>query len=129
MGYSLVLDTVPPAVTLNPVTTPTDLAVQPITGTREAGAAVQVSLNGGAPISATGAGTSWSFSAALAAGDNTILITAIDAAGNVTTLPVATISSTGAGAGQGPAAVQAGGGGGGCFIDSITFGFPRLWGK
>jgi hypothetical protein len=125
---TIVLDTVPPAVSLNPVTTPTDLAVQTITGTREAGAAVQVSVNGAPPVSATGSGTSWSFSAALTPGDNTILVTAVDAAGNTAALPAATIFSTAAGAGQG--VVQAGsGGGGGCFIDSITSGFPRLWGK
>jgi hypothetical protein len=120
---TITLDTVPPAVILNPVT---GLANQTITGTREAGAAVQVSVNGGSPVSATGSGTSWSFSVSLQPGDNTILITAIDAAGNVTELPAQTILVAGAVVpltpttpAPGVQAAVGGGGGGGCFIDSL----------
>jgi hypothetical protein len=123
---TITIDTAPPAATLNPVITPTNLATQTITGTREAGSAVLVSVNGGAPVPATGSGTSWSFSASLEPGNNTISVAATDAAGNVTELPAQTIFFSGAGAGQTqpPSSVQAavgGGGGGGCFIDTLRW--------
>jgi cytochrome c peroxidase len=141
---TITVDTVPPALALNPITTPTGLAVQAITGTREAGAAVQVSVNGGPPVSATGSGISWTFSASLEPGENTISVTAVDAAGNLTELPAQTIFVDGSGPGsatqppplpggsatQPPpdqGAVGGGGGGGGCFIDSIASGFSRIY--
>ncbi|MBI5056517.1 MAG: cadherin-like domain-containing protein [Nitrospirae bacterium] len=89
---TITLDTTPPSLTLNAVSTPTGLSTQIISGTVEAGAAVHVSVNGGAASAATVTGTSWSYTAGLTnAGDNTIEVSANDAIGNTTTLPVATI--------------------------------------
>ncbi|MBI2859927.1 MAG: hypothetical protein HYX91_00280 [Chloroflexi bacterium] len=88
---TLTLDTVPPALTINPVTTPTALASQALSGTKEDWASVRVSVNGGAPVAASTTMSAWSFSAALNQGGNTVSVTATDAAGNTTTLPPVTI--------------------------------------
>ena len=121
------VDTVPPELTLDPVATPTDLNVQTLTGSREANAVVRVSVNNGPATAATGSGTSWSFNASLAAGENTITVDAVDAAGNVTQLAAQTITVGGGGNPPPEPPVQAavgGGGGGGCFIETISFGLP-----
>ncbi|MBI2836400.1 MAG: hypothetical protein HYX85_01755 [Chloroflexi bacterium] len=91
---TIVVDTTAPALTLNAVTTPTLLMSQNISGTTEAGATVTVSVNNGAAAAATVIAANWSYSATLIPGDNSIVVTAADAAGNATTLPPATILVT-----------------------------------
>lgn len=98
---TITVDTIPPALALTAVTTPTKAAVQTIGGTVEAGATVTV--NG---LPATVTGTAWSFTLPLPApdGDKSITIIATDAAANTTTVnssitldtvpPVATIGGT-----------------------------------
>ncbi|MBI2851678.1 MAG: hypothetical protein HYX84_01045 [Chloroflexi bacterium] len=85
------LDTVAPGVTLNAVTSPTRLASQLLSGTIESGAAVRVSVNGGAPALATTTGATWSLGVNLNQGSNTAIVTAMDAAGNVASLSQQTI--------------------------------------
>ncbi len=89
---AIVLDTIAPSLTLNPVTATTTANSQAISGTAEAGATVRVSVNGGAPAQATMTTTSWSYTAALNPGPNSISVNAVDAAGNTTTLPAAAVS-------------------------------------
>ncbi|MDP3879435.1 MAG: cytochrome c peroxidase [Dehalococcoidales bacterium] len=79
---TVTLDTTPPALTLNPVTSPTTLVSQSVSGTTETGAVVRISVNDGAPVSAIMSGVNWSFNAALSIGTNTISVTATDGAGN-----------------------------------------------
>ena len=79
------VDTAPPAVSINPVVTPTKLTYQTITGAMESGATVTVSVNTAAtPGSVTNpTATTWSCTISnLAYGVNTIAATARDAAGN-----------------------------------------------
>ena len=79
------VDTAPPAVSINPVVTPTKLTYQTITGAMESGATVTVSVNTAAtPGSVTyPTATTWSCTISnLAYGVNTIAATARDAAGN-----------------------------------------------
>jgi hypothetical protein len=77
----------PPALTINPVTSPTNQASQVVTGTREAGATVTVSC-----ITATvgnvtyPTSTTWSADITnLTKGDNIVTVKATDQAGNITT--------------------------------------------
>ncbi|MBI2957352.1 MAG: hypothetical protein HYY32_00775, partial [Chloroflexi bacterium] len=88
---TILLDTTPPALSLNTVTTPTQLMSQTISGTTEAGATVRVSVNGGAATAANVTATNWSFNATLVPGQNTIVATATDIAGNTATLQPAAI--------------------------------------
>jgi flagellar hook assembly protein FlgD len=88
MGFaqtSFTVDTVPPTVSINPVTSPTVTATQIITGTIESGATVTVSVNTAAvagQVSYPTAST-WSCTVTnLAWGSNIITATAFDAAGN-----------------------------------------------
>jgi alpha-tubulin suppressor-like RCC1 family protein len=81
-----------PALSLNPVTTPTNNKSQTLSGTVEAGATVTIAM-GTASLPATVSGTTWSsVIPALAEGTNTITVTATGAAGTTTTLPPATIT-------------------------------------
>ncbi len=85
------IDTVAPAVGINPVTTPTNQASQTLTGTREAGAAINANVNTSAAIGIITypSDTTWSVAVSnLAEGSNTINITATDSAGNKGTAPV-----------------------------------------
>ena len=84
---SITLDTVVPSVSLNSVTSPTNVTSQTITGSVEAGATVSVATNSAASDgAATVSGTSWSYTiTGLVAGANGITITATDTAGNTAT--------------------------------------------
>jgi len=97
--------TVAPALTLNPVASPTTQSTQAITGTTDASASVAVSINGRPPVFVTVAGTptaSWSFTlTGLVVGTNIVTVTAANLTGGVTTttatiilLPKATIDGT-----------------------------------
>jgi hypothetical protein len=100
------VDTTSPPLTLNQVATPTRQTGQKITGTVEPGCVVKVSTDTAAlGGTATVAGPNWQFTInGLAAGPNTITITAIDPAGNTTsvssviefesTTPIATVFGT-----------------------------------
>jgi hypothetical protein len=76
-------DLAPPALTLNQGNMTTNVAVQTISGTVEAGASVKVVVNGGAPVAASVAGSAWSFTInPLASGSNAVTVTADDFADN-----------------------------------------------
>ena len=78
--YSFTLDTnVPAAPVVSPVSSPTHKPTQSISGTKEADAALW--LNGTQIVGHT-AGTTWSYSANLTAGDNSFSFAARDRAGN-----------------------------------------------
>ena len=80
------IDTVPPLLTLNGVTTPTTVTSQVISGTVEGGITPTVSSPTATASPATVSGNSWSCKiTGLGAGDNVITVQAVDAAGNVTT--------------------------------------------
>jgi len=91
-AISVTLDTVAPALSLNPVTALTNKKSHTLSGTVEAGATMAVTM-GTTPLLTTVSGTTWSaVIPALAEGANTIAVTATDAAGNTATLPLATIT-------------------------------------
>ncbi|MEI6153463.1 MAG: hypothetical protein WCQ90_05190 [Deltaproteobacteria bacterium] len=83
---SIVLDTTPAAFTINPITTPTKSNSQTISGSMDEGAVITASC----PSAVTGSveyptTTTWKVSISnLMEGDNQILITATDKAGNTT---------------------------------------------
>jgi hypothetical protein len=82
------VDTIPPSVNINPVTTPTNISNQTLTGTREQNATVSVAVNTLASVGAISypSSTTWNCMISnLAAGGNTVTVTAIDAAGNPAT--------------------------------------------
>lgn len=80
---TVILDTVAPAVSINPPTSPTKVASQVLTGTMEIGAQVVVSATGASLSSLTyPSATTWQATLSLAEGVNNILVTAKDAAGN-----------------------------------------------
>ena len=86
VSATITLDSVPPVLNLNAVTTPTRLSVQTVSGTVEAGITpvVTVTPPATAGLVSVFAGT-WSCQVTgLAAGDTTITVTATDLAGNVT---------------------------------------------
>jgi len=76
------------ALTLNPVISPTAQDNQVISGTKDVGSTVTVSVNGGPPSPADlPTDTSWSATiTGLQGGNNTIAVTATDTGGNVTTV-------------------------------------------
>jgi hypothetical protein len=85
---SFVVDTVAPAISINPVTTPTKNTYQTITGTRESGASVSVSVNTSATVGVVsyGSATTWSCTISnLVRGNNIITARALDGAGNSNT--------------------------------------------
>jgi cytochrome c peroxidase len=92
-----------PSVVLSPVTSPTNLTSQLISGTKDSGAAVLIKVNNGQAFPAdTTTDTTWSTLVTnLVSGNNAITITATDIAGVITTLtanilvnvPTFTISS------------------------------------
>jgi hypothetical protein len=85
---SFIIDTVAPAISIKPVTTPTRNSSQTISGTRESGATVTVTVNTAAtagPIS-YGSDTTWSCTiSSLVRGSNVITARGVDAAGNAAT--------------------------------------------
>jgi cytochrome c peroxidase len=89
-----------PTVTLNPVTTPTGQTSQLISGTKEAGATIQVKVNNGQAFPAdTATNTTWSTTVTgLVLGSNTITVTATDTAGGVTNLTANILSTVMSGA-------------------------------
>lgn len=105
---TVTLDTVPPAVfVLNPVTTPTIATSQTLTGTVDAGASVSAAVGTGAATECTITGTTWNCLVNLALGNNTITLTASDAAGNKATLTSAIYSNPGLAAALTPATINA----------------------
>ncbi|MCL0033803.1 S8 family serine peptidase, partial [Thermodesulfovibrionales bacterium] len=81
--FSITFDSIAPSVTINPVTTPTTIATQTLTGTMEAGATVTLSSATAAfGDITTPTATAWSVVTTLAEGLNVITATATDAAGN-----------------------------------------------
>lgn len=84
-SINVTFDSLAPALSITPVTTPTNKTSQTIAGTVEEGSTVTVEM-GAATLPATVSGANWSFNAAgLATGTNNITITATDAVGNVAT--------------------------------------------
>ena len=83
---SIVLDTVRPSVAINPVTSPTDLSSQTVTGTRENGAVISAVATTTAMVGTISypTDTTWSFDVTglVSSSGNTIRVTAEDAAGN-----------------------------------------------
>lgn len=82
------VDTTSPTITFNPVTTPTRVADQRISGTVDPGSSVTISSDKG-PIggNAAVAGANWNFLlVGLSAGDNMITATATDAIGNTSSV-------------------------------------------
>ncbi len=94
----VLFDTTGPVVTLNPVTSPTSLSSQVLTGTMELGATVSVTCPT-ATVSAVTYPTATTWTATLTGmqqGNNDITVTAVDEVGNVSMPVSATISvSTG----------------------------------
>jgi hypothetical protein len=84
---NVIFDVTPPALTIDPVTTPTTLADQMISGTREASTTVTVSC-AGAVVGTIEylTTTTWRIQLTnLVSGDNAIIATSIDSAGNTAT--------------------------------------------
>lgn len=89
------VDTVPPALAVNPLPPSTTAASQIISGTVEAGAVVTISVNGAPAVPATVNGGSWSAAVSLAPGANALTVRGSDAAGNTATVTAAiTLSVT-----------------------------------
>ncbi|WP_298273134.1 SBBP repeat-containing protein [Geobacter sp.] len=79
------VDTVPPSLSINPVSIPTSVANQTLSGTTEVGSVITLSTNGTASIGTViyPTQTTWQCMVSnLAAGLNTITVTATDQAGN-----------------------------------------------
>ena len=90
-------DLVPPLLTIAQGNLTTNVPTQTINGTVEAGAAVTVTVNGGAAAFATVTGGTWSFTInPLAAGVNTVTVTATDFSENLTTAAIAITLDTAA---------------------------------
>ncbi len=82
---TFIVDTAEPAISIDPVTTPTKIASQTITGTRESGASVSVTVDTSATVGPVSyaSGTTWSCTISnLVRGSNVITVRAVDAAGN-----------------------------------------------
>ena len=88
MSYSNIvyftIDTIPPIVTINPVTSPTDIAVQTVTGTFTEANIDRIVVNGVNATLDKVAGT-YSANIALVWGNNLINVTAFDLGGNTAT--------------------------------------------
>ena len=84
----IVLDTLSPTVSINPVTSPTTVTSQTITGSMESGASVAVTINTAATVGPVTypTATTWTCTiSGLASGANEITVNASDAAGNTAT--------------------------------------------
>lgn len=82
------VDTIPPSLTIDPVTTPTGATGQTVTGTMEDGASVSASIDSGATVGSVNypTATTWSVEVTnLKDGENTVTVIATDSAGNTTT--------------------------------------------
>jgi hypothetical protein len=85
---SFIVDTVAPAISIDPVATPTKEPSQTITGTRESGSSVTVTMDTAATVGPVsyGSGTTWSCTiSGLVRGNNVITAKAVDAANNSAT--------------------------------------------
>ncbi|BFM06370.1 right-handed parallel beta-helix repeat-containing protein [Halioxenophilus aromaticivorans] len=71
--------TAPPTPTIDPVTSPTNSAMQTLSGTKEAGSGIRIN---GTDVITPNDGTSWSYQYALVNGLNTLSVTAYDLAAN-----------------------------------------------
>jgi parallel beta-helix repeat protein len=77
---NIILDTVPPEVlTLNLVTSPTNISFQTLSGTKETNTAIWIN---GAEVISINSDTIWSYSYNLSEGTNNISISSFDTAGN-----------------------------------------------
>lgn len=77
---NIILDTVPPEVlTLNMVTSPTNISFQTLSGTKETNTAIWIN---GAEVISINSDTIWLYSYNLSEGTNNISISSLDAAGN-----------------------------------------------
>jgi parallel beta-helix repeat protein len=86
---NIILDTVPPEVlTLNIVTSPTNISFQTLSGTKETNTAIWIN---GAKVISINSDTIWSYSYNLSEGTNNISISSLDAAGNESTAVIANI--------------------------------------
>ena len=83
---SVVFDGTPPAApVLNPVTTPTNIASQPLSGLVEAGALVLINgVDPGVVYDRSSTPNGWSYTVSLSEGSNALVLTALDSAGNET---------------------------------------------
>jgi hypothetical protein len=92
------LDTTAPSVTIAPVISPTNLTTQTISGTKEAGAAVSVSAQGGLAAGVAYPdglpGTSWQCTVSLLEGTNHITVYSQDQAANIASTATAVILDT-----------------------------------
>lgn len=87
-GVSFTVDTTPPTIGIGPVSTPTKVNSQTVSGTMESGATVKVSVNTSATVGAVSypTATTWNCTVSnLAEGANGITVTASDEAGNEAT--------------------------------------------
>jgi hypothetical protein len=85
VNATITLDTVPPAVSIDPVTSPTNVDSQTVTGTVEDGITVTVTVDTAASVGTVTypSSTTWSVDiTGLVEGDNVITATATDGAGN-----------------------------------------------
>ncbi|MCL0083825.1 S8 family serine peptidase, partial [Thermodesulfovibrionales bacterium] len=93
--FRITFDSIAPSVTIDPVTSPTTIATQTLTGTMEAGATVTLSSATAAfGDITTPTATAWSVVATLAEGPNVITATATDAAGNKRTATATIVLDT-----------------------------------
>jgi cytochrome c peroxidase len=89
---TITLHSAAPPLTMDPVTTPTGLATQTLTGTVEVGATVKVAVNGGAAELATVTGSFWSYAVTLpVVGENSIVVSVRDPVGNTSSLAAVSI--------------------------------------
>jgi len=80
---SIVLDTIPPTITIDAVSSPTNIDYQTVTGTIESGATIEVTCLTAAVGTVTTTDTTWSVEiTGMDEGDNEITATATDQAGN-----------------------------------------------
>ncbi len=89
LNAGIVLDTVVPAApTVDPVTTPTNVSSQTLSGSKEIDTAIWIN---GAEMVPLDALPSWSYSVSLAEGSNSFSVTSRDAVGNESTATTVTI--------------------------------------
>jgi len=92
---SFTVDTAAPTVTINAVTTPTNVATQTLTGTMEEGTTVVLTADTAATFGDVSYDTTtWSCDVTLVEGSNVITATATDAAGNTATAEATIVLDT-----------------------------------
>jgi len=86
---TIILDTIAPAIpNLEAVTSPTNISPQILSGTKDTNSSILIN---GAEIISLNSSTNWSYSYNLSEGNNDISITSQDAAGNESSVIIATI--------------------------------------